>query len=167
GGGRIVALRLNRLPRQTSTVSVRAADPYVLGLPFGIEAQFDGLQQDSAYTKQRYNLEVGVQFALGMRGFVSVGREFTRPGVGAGNAVQRSDAWFAGVGVQVRRVDFPMNPTRGHALELVAESGKRNRTGLPAGENPDPRASASVDQERVRFSGRLYRPLFSRGVFAI
>src|SRR5690606_94512 len=57
--------------------------------------------------------------------------------------------------------------TRGHALELVAESGKRNRTGLPAGENPDPRASASVDQERVRFSGRLYRPLFSRGVFAI
>lgn len=164
GGGRELALRLNRLPRQTSTVAVRLADPFIFGLPLGAEAQFDGLQQDSAYTKQRYSLGLGVRLAAGMHGFVSIGREFTRPGIAANEAIRRSEAWFAGVGIRLQRLDYPLNPTRGHMMEVVAESGRRNRAALSGSEPGQPVDEASVDQERVRIAARLYRPLFRRAV---
>ena len=165
GAGRVVALRLNRLPGQTSSADVRVADPFIFGLPIGIEGQFSGLQQDSSYAKQRYGLEFGVRLTTSTHGFVTISRETTRPGVAANNAVSRADAWFAGVGVRVRRLDNVWNPTRGYVLEAAVESGRKQRAGLTGlGEGI---AETQVDQERARFTARGYAPVRRRQVLVL
>ncbi|HEX7072368.1 MAG TPA: POTRA domain-containing protein [Rhodothermales bacterium] len=166
GAGRALALRLDRLPGKTSSVDVRASDPFILGLPLRAEVQFSGLQQDSAYTRTRYGAELGVRIALGMQGFVTVGRELTRPGVASRGAIARADAWFAGGGIRTRRVDSPISPTRGYAFEIAVESGRKTRNRSVAGDPAAP-AEESIDQERMRGFGRLYVPIHRRQVLVV
>lgn len=164
GSGRSLALRLNRLPGHVSRAEVRVADPFVLGLPVSVEAQFDGLQQDSSYAKQRYGAEVGMRVTHGMRAFLTLGRESTRPGVAAASGVVRADGVFAGVGFRMRRLDDVRNPRRGHRLEIAAERGRKSLSG----QLPDDATGAEVlDQDRVRASGRLYHPLTARQTIVV
>ncbi len=177
GSGRVASLKLNRLPGQISTLDARASDPYLFGLPVGIEGSFHGLQQDSTYGKQRYALEAGYRFFGGLQVFASVTQETTRPGqagarIPPGALVQRiprADASFAGLGVRYQRVDRILNPRRGFSLETNFERGRKERQWnrvFPA-ERDTVSERTALRQERLQARGRLYLPTFSRQVFVV
>jgi outer membrane protein assembly factor BamA len=175
GGGRVMSLRLNRLPGQVSSVDVRAGDPSLAGLPFGLEGRFEGLQQDSTYNKQRFAAEVNYRFDGGMQVFATVTRERTNPGF-AGQSlsregvqrIPRASALFGGLGVRFRRLDRVVNPRRGHLVEVNLERGRKERTAFMLTEQQDTTVTRSLlRQQRVQFRTRLYLPTASRQVLAL
>ncbi len=171
GDGRRLSLRLNRLPGQVSSVDVRAADPFILGLPLDAEVRFEGFQQDSTYGKQRYGLEMGYRLAGGLHVFGTLNREQTRPGaggerlVGGRQRVARAGALFAGLGLRYQRLDRRVNPRRGFFLETNFERGRKERTARRVTAAQDTtRERVVLRQERLRAEGRLYLPTFTRQV---
>ena len=163
GGARNVEIALHRLPGQISRINVTAIDPYVVGLPLSVGAEFRGLQQDSTFGKRDYRLEVGYLMDPSTQLFGLVSRELTRPGL-TGLAVQGgrqripvASATLAGAGLRIRQVDHRYNPTRGYVLEMVVESGFKNTDGQVV------RADTVSEQRRLNLSrltarARLYRP---------
>ena len=174
GGGRRFSLELSRPPGQVSRVDVRAADPFILGLPLSIEGRFEGLQQDSTYGKRGYGLEVGYRFEGGLQLFSTINREVTRPGL-AGVAlrdgrqkVPLASAFFAGLGVRVHRVDRRINPRRGFVVETNFEQGRKERRALRVTAEQDTTDEQSaLRQERLRAQARLYLPTVRRQVLVL
>ena len=171
GSGREVALELNRLPGQVSRLEARAADPYVLGLPFHVEAAFEGLQQDSTFGKQQYRLEAGYRFAGGLGLFTTLSREVTRPGQNGARLppqqqrqrIAYADAWFAGFGVRFSRLDRAANPRRGLFFETNLEQGRKRRSARVAALDSDTTLQrALLRQERLSARLRVYLPTLPR-----
>ena len=170
GAGREMALRLNRLPGRVSAVDVRAADPFILGLPLRAEGQFEGFQQDSTFGKQRYGAELGVHLAGGFQLFGTLRRELTKPGeggqrlVGGRQQVARADAFFAGIGLRLLRLDRRLNPRRGLAFETNFERGRKERAAREVVGPDTTRTRTLLRQERLRAQLRLYVPTRRRQV---
>ncbi len=174
GAGRRIALRLNRLPGQISSVTADFADPFLFGLPFSLEGGFEGLQQDSTYGQQAYRGAVGYRISGGLETFLTISREVTKPGR-AGLSLQnnlqripRSEVVFAGLSFRYTRVDSPLNPRRGLRVETRLERGRKMRTGLQREASGDTVSVRTVvRQERLVLSGRLFIPTFSRQTFVL
>ncbi|MEM8487430.1 MAG: BamA/TamA family outer membrane protein [Bacteroidota bacterium] len=174
GGGRAIALRLNRLPGQVSSVTASFADPYLFGLPFSVSGSFDGLQQDSTYGQQAYRGAVGYRVAGGLETFLTISREVTRPGQ-AGLALQnntqripRSEVVFAGLSFRYLKVDRPLNPQRGFYVETQFERGRKVRNQLERSTAGDTTSVRTVTrQERLTFDARLFVPTFRKQVFVL
>lgn len=173
GAGREMALRMNRLPGRVSSVDVRAADPYLLGLPFRLEGQFEGLQQDSTFGRQRYGLELGTRLAEGVQVFGTVRRELTKPGeggqrlVGGRQQVARADAYFGGIGFRIARIQGRLNPRRGVLFETNFERGRKERAATDVVGSDTTRARTLLRQERLRVHARLYVPTARRQVAVV
>lgn len=172
GHGRMLALRLNRLPRQVSSIDVEASDPFVLGLPVGMEGGFHGLEQDSTYGKQSYRGEMQYRAAAGLEITAGFDREITAPGQ-AGlrlresgrQVVPRAEAWFLGMGVRVNRLDRPENPTRGMFVRMNLETGRKQRSERRIVEDDTTSRKTLLRQRRLQASARFYVPTFTRQVF--
>ena len=171
GGGRQFSLRLNRLPSQVSSVDLRGADPYFLGLPLSVEGRFEGFQQDSTFGKQQYGLEVGYRLAGGLHLFGTASSEATRPGqgglelIGGLQRVARASAFFGGLGVRIQRLDRRLNPRRGFLVETNFEQGRKERSARSITADQDTTSERTLlRQERLRARGRLYLPTFDRQV---
>lgn len=175
GGGRIAALKLNRLPGQVSSVDVRLADPFVAGWPFRAELGFAGRQQDSTYGQQAYRAELGYRFDGGLETFGSLSREVTKPGrggVGLGldgrQRIPRAEALFVGVGLRYQQVDRRVNPRRGWAVETTFERGTKERTSLlRTAEGDTTTERTSLRQERLQASVRAFLPTWKRQLVAV
>jgi outer membrane protein assembly factor BamA len=171
GSGRMLSLKLNRLPGRVSSVNVRAADPYLLGLPLRVEGRFEGIQQDSTFGQQRYGLEVGYRFAEGFEAYGTLSRELTKPGqagvqlVGGRQRIPRSEVLFYGLGLRYERLDRRINPRRGLYAETNLERGNKERVALEVQEDGVPAEEVRVlDQERLTADLRLFLPTFRRQV---
>lgn len=163
GGGRRVDIRLDRTPGLVSAFDLAVADPFVAGLPVGLAGAFSGYGRDSTFSRQRVRLETKIRVAPGLSLSLSSARETVSPGsfgvtlVNQQQRVVRSFAWFAGVGLEFRAVDAPLNPRKGIVLAIDAEQGRRRRT-PDTGEQPP----SSQLQRRMDLSGRVYIPTTSR-----
>ncbi len=172
GGGRQIRLRLIRNPGLVSSVEARISDPYLLGLPLRVSAEFAGHNQDSTFSSQRYGLETGYRIAPGLEILGSAGREFVQPGVFGAQIVNgrprvsESSAYFAGAGVRYRRMDQAANPRRGLVIEAIVEQGFRRRT-LPPIEGGGVSEPTNVQQQRLVATGRVFLPTFSRQVLVV
>ncbi len=174
GGGRVIALRLHRLPGQVSSAEARLADPFLLGTPLGAEARFDGVQQDSTYGKQAYSGELSYRFEGGLTAFTTLSREVTRPGqagqqlVGlpARQLVPRAEALFAGLGLRFQRLDRSVNPRRGVVLQTNYERGRKERAARVVVGADTTGERTLLRQERLRTRARVFVPTFRRQVFA-
>jgi len=171
GSGRVLSLKLNRLPGRVSSVDVRASDPYLFGFPLRVEARFRGIQQDSTYGQQRYGLEVGYRFAEGFEAYGTLSRELTKPGqagvqlVSGQQRIPRSEILFYGLGLRYERLDRRVNPRRGLYAETNLERGNKERVALEVQEDGEPAEEVRVlDQERLTANLRLFLPTFRRQV---
>jgi outer membrane protein assembly factor BamA len=174
GGGRVISLRLNRLPGQVSSVDASFSDPFLLGLPVGGKGRFEGLQQDSTYGKQRYQAEFSYRLTGEFQAFVTVTRETTNPGkaglqLGGGTQrIPRASAFFAGLGVRYRRLDQSVNPRRGFVVETNFERGRKERTAsVLTAEGDTTREGSALRQQRLRARFRLFLPALRRQVLAL
>lgn len=172
GGGRLFSLRLVRNPGLVSSVDVRAADPFVAGLPLRIEASFEGRGQDSTFARQRYGLEIGYQFAPGLSVFGAFTRENTDPGPAGRRLgldglplVPAADATFAGIGLRYRRIDRAVNPRRGLVVEAIIEQGRKTRRFPGASDSVAQAFATSLPQQRLVADARVFVPTFARQVF--
>ena len=167
GHGRTLSLTLNRAPGQISRIRARARDPFAFGLPLGLGAQFEGLQQDSTYGKRAYGLEVSHQFEGRMNVFGTVTREVTRPGLSGLRIIdgqQRipvATAVFAGLGIRVRTVDHRTNPRRGLVVETSIERGRKDRS-LRVVRADTTEEKTRLRQARLHVSTRLFVPTVRR-----
>lgn len=171
GRGRTLALQLVRNPGLVSSLDVRLADPFVLGLPLRLEAQFSGYQQDSTFQRQRYGLEAGYRLAPGLLALVTASREFVDAGIAGATLVDgrqripEADAWFAGAGLRYSRLDQRINPRRGLAVATTLEQGVKRRD-LGA-DTADVAAPVNVSQQRLLAEARLFLPTLRRQVLAL
>jgi outer membrane protein assembly factor BamA len=165
GDGRLLDLRLERLPALSSIIDVRVSDPMLFGLPLRAGIRFHGVQRDSTFGRRDMAAELAYRIDTGLFLVGTGSRELVRPGLGgraAADPVPRSDAWFAGLGLEFRRVDDRSNPSRGGYLLTLLERGVKDRQ---YGSGEDRPTSGPVRQERFTAAGRLFVPLFARHVF--
>lgn len=170
GSGRSIFISLDRLPGQVSRVEALFADPFVLGTPISAAVAFEGFQQDSLFNRQRYALELGFRLDAGNEVFGTLSRRQTQPGTagirveGGRQRVAQADIFSFGIGFRSRRVDFNRSPTRGHALDVVVESGTSRRSLSRIIGADTTREHRSVRVDGFSASGRLYVPAGRRGV---
>jgi outer membrane protein assembly factor BamA len=171
GRGRSIAIKLNRLPNQASSMEASASDPFLFGRPLGVEIRFNGHEQDSTFGKQAYRGELAYRFPGGLGVFGGFSREVTRPGqaglriAGSGRqVVPRSDAWFLGIGIRFSRLDRSVNPTTGFLLETNLETGRKERSERRIVEADTTRDILVLRQERLQVTGRAFVPTLSRQV---
>ncbi|GAB5521577.1 MAG: BamA/TamA family outer membrane protein [Rhodothermales bacterium] len=165
GGGRIVGLKLDRLPGQRSELDVRARDPFVLGSPVLAEVSFRGTQEDSTFQQQHYGAEVGLRIGDGLEALASIQRERTTPGGTPGlSNVPRSSTQFVGLGMRYRKMDQPFNPRRGLSAEVRFERGRKSRTVSTLQDGQTVREQQSLRQERLTARVRSYVPTLRRQV---
>ncbi len=162
GAGREFDFNFHRLPRSTSRVHVRLADPFAFGLPLRLGANFDGLQQDSTYDNRRYGLEGGVRIADGLEIVVTGSRELTRPGSADLVAVPSSDSWFAGLGFRYLQIDRRINTRSGFEVSSHLETGRKKRDRREL--SPTDLADEVIRQQRFGVKGRAYVPVALRHV---
>ena len=174
GGGRLVSIRLNRMPGSASSVDLRAADPFLLGLPLGLEAKFSGLEQDSTFGKQAYSGEVTYRFEEGLSASAGFTREVTRPGQaglrmspGGRQVIPRSDAWFLGLGVRFSNLDRTINPTRGFYVATNLETGSKEFIDRRIVGSDTTIVARRGDQRRLHGSTRFFVPAFTRQVLVL
>ncbi len=174
GGGRVLALKLNRLPGSISSVDVRAADPFIAGFPFRLETRFAGIQQDSTYGQQRYAVEAGYRFGQDVEIFSTLSREQTKPGqaglrlIGGRQRIARSTGLFYGLGMRFERLDRLYNPRRGLLAETNVERGRKERTTRRTIEADSLITETTfLRQERLRATLRGYLPTFARQVLVL
>jgi outer membrane protein insertion porin family len=164
GAGRSLSIELDRLPGQTSSLTARIADPFVLGLRAGGEASFVGYQQDSTYSKQQY--EIGMSLKLGQA--VLTGHavaEVSRPGT-AGlrltdgqQLVPNSRASLGGLGIRFGSSQGGADSSPGLALEIRFLRGRKTfrDEGLQSGDTLS--VERRLKQERFESSIRWRKPL--------
>lgn len=169
GGGRALALALDRSPGLASSFSAAASDPFVFGLPVRAALSFEGEGRDSTYNRQRVGAEAGVRVAPGLTLALTASREGVQPGQAGTRAgpdglprVRRSSAWFGGVALRYVAVDSRLAPTRGLVLATSAEQGVRSREALDSLALP-----TRVGQQRLDATARVYVPLAGRLVGVI
>jgi len=171
GGARTLELVLNRAPGQLGYVMVQVEAPLIFGLPMSLAGSFEGLQQDSTYSKREYEAKFGYWIDSSMQIFASVAREVTRPGsagielIDGRQRIPVSNALFFGAGIQIRQVDHALSPTRGYRLNMHAEQGQKdlNRIVLTGDSTNQQRR---IQQGRLTVQGRVYIPVGQRSLLA-
>lgn len=174
GGGRLLSIRMNRLPGQVSSLDLHVSDPYVFNSPIRIDGSFEGYQQDSLYAKQRLSGEMGLRYRSGMEVFVTLTGETTRPG-GAGSdlrngrqIIPRSQATFVGLGLRYQRIDDRVNPRKGLTARIDFEQGRKNRTERSVTADSDTTVTyTTLHQSRVGADFMAFFPTFVRQVLVL
>ena len=167
GHGRTMTMELNRAPGQLSTIGIHVRDPFVLGLPVAVAANFEGLQQDSTFGKQVYGLELGVRFEERMHVYGTTSREVIRPGLsgiaieGGRQRIPVADALFFGLGLRIRTVDSRLNPRSGLTAETSVERGSKDQT-LRVVQADTTSEQSRISQSRLRVRMRYYIPMARR-----
>lgn len=169
GGGRVLALALDRSPGLASRFSASAADPFVFGLPVSAALGFEGEGRDSTFSRQSGRAEAGIRVAPGLTVAVTASREAVQPGragarVGESGAprVRRSSAWFGGLALRYVSVDSRRSPSRGVLLSTSAEQGVRSREALD-----DLAIPTRLSQQRLDASARVFIPAVGRLVAVV
>lgn len=174
GAGLGASLRLNRLPGQVSRVETEFSDPLLPYVPFGVSVRFEGLQDSTFYSRQRYRGEVSYRLSRGVEARASLSRERTRPGqagtelLAGRQRVPRAHALFWGLGLIYRRVDRLQNPRRGAWFEIGFEQGSKERRFRTRSVSGDTTVERTHERQ-ARFSGRgrLFIPTFPRHVLVL
>lgn len=163
GGGRTMALALDRSPGLASRLAFAASDPFVFGLPLRVGIGFEGEGRDSLYSRQRGAAEVGIRLAPGLSLAVTAARESVQPGrsgARVGNEgvprVRRSSAWFGGLTLRFTSLDSRRAPSRGLLLVTAVEQGVRARDALDALSAP-----TRLSQQRLDVAIRGFVPVRS------
>lgn len=176
GHGRTMALKLDRLPGQVSSVEAHIRDPYVAGTPFSGEVRFEGYQQGSTYNQQRYGAEVGFRLPSGIEALTNLSSEQTRPGqdglalVGTPprQQIPRSSTVFYGIGFRYVRLDDALNPRKGWFLETRFERGRKERSNfLRTAEGDTTTERSAFRQERLTASTRVFVPTWKRQAWVL
>ncbi|MEQ9105436.1 MAG: hypothetical protein RIE53_12160 [Rhodothermales bacterium] len=175
GAGRAIDVELDRRPSQVSQAYIRLSDPMAAGLPFGVEASFSGIQQDSTYADRRWSGAVNYllddRLSLGVR----LTKDVTRPGQ-AGLRVEdgrqripRAEALFWGVQVELRNVDSEWQPTRGILFRSLYERGNRTTRARVVAETGAEESTIAETSavERLELALRAFLPTSARTVLAL
>ncbi len=163
GLGRSFAFKFNRLPARVTRVSFSGEDPHIAGRPVRGAVAFDGYQRDSTFTRQQWNAEAGYEIVRGVELFATLSRERTRPGVDSLINVPRSNAWFAGLGFSVDKLDNPRNPRSGWSLTANFARGRKARklSGMST-DQTTASGEAVLRQKRLMVDTRVFVPLRGR-----
>lgn len=156
---------LQRHPGLVGRVDVRASAPLVAGWPLRLEGRFQGLQQDTTFTRTEAALEVGWRLAPSVELVAAASRVAVEAGLGTGSGIHVADrtGWFAGLGVHLQRVDRLPHPRQGAVVHVLLQEGRvrRAETGGPTA----PRGAER--QQRLRADTRVYVPAGTRGTVVL
>lgn len=176
GYGRTMALKLNRLPGQVSSVEAHIQDPFVAGTPFSGEVRFEGYQQGSTFSQQRYRAEVGFRLPSGIEALTNLSREQTRPGqdglaligVPPRQQIPRSSTLFYGIGFRYLRLDDALNSRKGWFIESRFERGRKERSNfLRTAEGDTTTERSAFRQERLTAAARVFIPTWKRQAWVL
>lgn len=171
GGGRTVAVELDRLPGQSSSFAARLHDPFVLGPLVGAELEFDGYQEDSTFSRQEYRGRLLVRLGqVTLTGTAT--RTASRPGTAGGivqngrQRVPRSRTRAAGLGLRFDSRDDALSPASGQLVDISATRGTKRSSGLRVQQGDTVRVSEARLQDRLEAIARVYVPVARRIVLA-
>ena len=140
GQGERVAVRFEQLRPQTQELQLAVDYPFLLGLPFGAEAELDLYRRDSSFLNLNWSL--AATYLRTGNDKLSVFWENRRTIVPGGNdrqemplaatdtaGVSRS---FFGIGLQRNRTDRSFSPRSGYVVDVSAAAGLRRLLDQPA-----------------------------------
>lgn len=176
GQGERIYVKFEQLRPQTQLLDLQFNYPYLLGLPFGADLQFNLYKRDTNYLDVAYT--AGVQYLLEggdyLKAFLN-NRSSVLLNVDEAKLLQMQalpdtlDVSRSAFGVEYvrRQLDYRFNPRRGWSLMLHADAGVRRIRRNPEIENIDLGFLYDSLQQRAfqyRLEGKIegYFPLFRR-----
>ncbi|MCX8079844.1 MAG: outer membrane protein assembly factor [Bacteroidia bacterium] len=127
-----------RVKAQTQEIQLSGKLPYVFGTGMGTEGKFNLFRQDSSVLDVQW--EGGLHFFLSGMNSVRI-YSSQRNNSGKSNAVPgflsgESKTTMGGIGLNIEKTNFPLNPTRGMIIQINAATGKRTiKTKISVQEN--------------------------------
>jgi outer membrane protein assembly factor BamA len=175
GRAELVELNWGNPQPRSQDLKVKVAVPFVVDLPVGVEGAFDLYKKDTTFLE--LNQSFGVRYILGPADalVLTIGRKSSRlidterfrnttvlPEFADVNVNQ------VGLGFQLTRLDYRLNPRKGVSLELEGQSGIRNITRNPAiPETVYDSISLRTSQARARLAVDAYLPIRGNAVFNV
>ena len=172
GAGRQLSFEIRRPPRQISRLNIHIHDPFFFGFPIRTEISFNGLQQDSTFSKRRYEIEVGYSFWGNLVMYATMAREVNQPGregLVVENGMQRiaeSHSTLLGAGTRYSSVASQVSPRSGLEVDWAVERGRRNSYRSQATEDGVGLRTVR-SQARLRSRLRVYLPVSDRQVAVV
>lgn len=133
GRGERLMLAFERLRPQTQKLDLAFSYPYLLDLPFGVEASFHQFKLDSSYTDITGN--IGVQYLLQGGNYLKTFWNSTASNLievdtaslAAGKAPDQLDVTKTDFGLELllQRLDYRYNPRKGFSILLRGSAGNR------------------------------------------
>lgn len=167
GTGRAAAVRWQKIDRYSQELELRYLEPYILGFPFNVQAEFYQKQQDTTFVQRRINgnieylatEEISFAFIFGTESVIPTLSEkpvFT---------VFNSSLFTTGVNVKIDTRDDPYAPTGG-LLFINSYSYSRKTINGPA-EFLTPNLNTKTSMQRIVIDFNFYYELFRRQIIAI
>lgn len=167
--GSTTRLRFDRLQPFVTKFWLDYDSDWLFGAPLSAQTNINLIQQDSTYLVRNFGLQTEIR--VGMNHFLGLG--FNNESAFSGNRtleegefarVLDANRWMFGVSYRYRKLDSPVNPTRGVLFSMNADNGRKQITDAEV--NPDS-VSTIWNQILFRSSGRLFVPTFQRQTIAL
>jgi outer membrane protein insertion porin family len=155
GTGRQISARWEKRSRETQQLQLSYREPWVAGLPLHAGIGFEQLAQDTTYLQRGWflDLKLPVSDRLSIGGRLS-GESVTPDSLGSTLfGVPRSRTLSAGLSLEYRTVDDPLNPRSGVVYVTSAETGRKRIDPFP-GSPLD--VSQSFSRKRLSLDFEVY-----------
>lgn len=166
--GEMIDLQWQRLQKATQELKVVLNYPFLFNLPIGVGAGVDFYRIDTAF--YTVNVQASVQYL--MRGddniklfynFQTARKILNEDGVSMQMGLANSDIHFYGTGIKLSRLDYPLNPRKGFAMNAEASVGIKTVLRTPTDTiNPIDTTQLKTVIGKIVFSAEGFIPFAKR-----
>lgn len=129
--GELLDIQWQRLQAATQNLSVQLQYPFLFNLPLGIDARLQFFRVDTAYftvalQASAMYLMTGTDFLRAFYQFQTSRKILNEDGQSTLSGIANSDFNMAGLGMQIERLDFRVNPRKGYTLKGDVAMGAKS-----------------------------------------
>jgi hemolysin activation/secretion protein len=159
--GELINIQWQRLQNATQNLKVDAMYPYLLNTPIGLEAKFNFYRIDTSF----FSIQLNAAALYMLRGndhlklfysYQTTRKILNENGVSTVKGINNIDVHYYGVGLQLERTDFRLNPRRGLNAYFSGALGTKNFISSPASDTVNVSDTSTVNNQlQMQLTGNI------------
>lgn len=159
--GELINIQWQRLQTATQNLKVEAMYPYLLNTPIGLEAKFNFYRIDTSF----YTIQLNAAALYMLRGndhlklfysYNTTRKILDENGISTIKGINNIDVHYYGVGLQLERTDFRLNPRKGWNAYFSGALGTKNFISSPATDTVNTSDTTTANNQlQMQFTGNF------------
>lgn len=159
--GELINIQWQRLQAATQNLKIEVMYPYLLNTPIGLEAKFSFYRIDTSF--YTINLHAAALYMLKGNDHLKLFYNYTTTkkilnenGVSTIPGINNIDVHYYGVGLQLERTDFRLNPRKGWNAYFSGAIGTKNYLSSPATDTVNASDTTTTNNQlQMQFTGNF------------